>query len=80
MLTKTQADDINNKFVKFITIIDSQKKELLKPVIVDTVVVIQEDTAVGMCKAYYEGRLKECYILTVVYLNGLKKLIKLLCF
>ena len=26
MLTKAQADDINAKFVKFITIIDSQKK------------------------------------------------------
>lgn len=61
MLTKAQADDINAKFVKFITIIDSQKKELLKPVIVDTVVVIQPDTAVAMCKTYYEGRLKECY-------------------
>ena len=61
MLTKIQADDINAKFVKFIAIIDSQKKELLKPVILDTVVIIQDDTAVTMCKAYYQGKLKECY-------------------
>ena len=61
MLTKAQADDINLKFVKFITIIDSQKKELIKPPKVDIVIIFQDDTAVSMCKAYYQGKLKECY-------------------
>lgn len=61
MLTKAQADDINLKFIKFNSIIDSQKNELLKPVKVDTVVIIKDDTAVTLCKTYYQAKLKECY-------------------
>ena len=61
MLTKAQADDINLKFIKFNSIIDSQKNELLKPVKIDTVVIIKDDTAVTLCKTYYQAKLKECY-------------------
>jgi hypothetical protein len=61
MLTKVQADDINLKFVKFRSIIDSQKIELSKPVKIDTVVIIKDDTDVTKWKTYYKGKLKECY-------------------
>lgn len=61
MVTKKQADDINTTFLRFTTIIDSQKTELSKPPKIDTVVVVKDDTAVSYWKTFYEAKVKECY-------------------
>jgi len=66
MLTKAQSDDINVKFIKFNSIIDSQRNELLKPIKIDTVVIIKDDTDVTKWKAYYKGKLKNVMMLILV--------------
>ena len=58
LVTKEQVDNINIQFLRYNAIIDSQKKELSKPPIIDTIIVVKEDTTIS---ARYKAQIRECY-------------------
>jgi hypothetical protein len=58
LVTKEQADNINIQFIRYNVVIDSQKKELSKPPIINTIIVVKEDTTIS---ARYKTQIRECY-------------------
>jgi hypothetical protein len=58
LVTKEQADNINIQFLRYNVVIDSQKKELSKPPIINTIIVVKEDTTIS---ARYKTQIRECY-------------------